>query len=77
MANDIADRAADTVARHADEGVYQAQQALAQTGCADCLECGEAIAQQRRLAVPSAQRCTDCQGTHEMRLRLTTRRVYK
>jgi RNA polymerase-binding transcription factor DksA len=75
MANDIADRAADTLACHADEGVYQAQQALAQKGCADCLECGEAIAQQRRLAVPSAQRCTECQGMHEMRARLAPRRT--
>jgi RNA polymerase-binding transcription factor DksA len=76
MANDIADHAADTVACHADEGVYQAQQALAQTGCADCKDCGEAIAQQRRLAVPSARRCIDCQGMHEMRARQTLRRIH-
>ena len=74
MANDIADRAADTVARHTDEGLYQAQQALAQAGCADCKDCDEPIAQARRLAVPSAQRCTDCQSLHEMRTKQAPRR---
>jgi phage/conjugal plasmid C-4 type zinc finger TraR family protein len=69
MANDIADRAADTVAHHTDEGLYQAQQALAQAGCADCKDCADPIPAARRKAVPSAQRCTECQGVFEMRQR--------
>jgi RNA polymerase-binding transcription factor DksA len=75
MGNDIADLAAEAVAHHTDAALYQAQQALAQAGCADCTDCGEAIAQQRRLAVPSAQRCIGCQGMHEMRARLAPRRT--
>lgn len=74
MANDIADRAADSVARHADEGLYQARKELTQAGCADCKDCDEPIAQARRLAVPSAQRCTHCQGLHEMRAKQAPRR---
>lgn len=74
MGNDIADQAADTVARHADEGLYQAQQALAQTGCRDCKDCAEPIPHARRHAVPSAQRCTGCQGVFEMRQRQAPRR---
>lgn len=33
----------------------------------DCAECGDAIAEQRLLAVPFAVRCHDCEGRREVR----------
>ena len=48
-----------------DASVRNAQQALARQGQADCAGCGEAIAPQRRTAVPSATRCMACQSCFE------------
>ena len=59
---DAADRADLLVLRHADEGVYQARQKMQGQGCADCTDCGERLAPERRSAAPWAIRCTLCQS---------------
>ncbi|MFN7400344.1 MAG: TraR/DksA C4-type zinc finger protein [Sandaracinobacter sp.] len=36
-------------------------------GRADCISCGDEISPARRAALPTAQRCTDCQSALEAR----------
>lgn len=62
---DAADRADKLVLSHADEGMYQVRQAMQGEGCADCQDCGNAIAQDRRAAAPWAVRCTLCQDAED------------
>ena len=47
------------------EGLYQARVALAGEGCADCTDCGEPIEHLRRVAMPNATRCIECQSIFE------------
>ena len=50
-----------------DAAFKTAHDALAKPGQADCDGCGEAIAANRRQAMPSAIRCVRCQQTFEFK----------
>lgn len=50
--------------------VRQAQARLGQDDFGACAECGDFIGRERLLAVPQAQLCIGCQGTHERQQRL-------
>lgn len=62
---DLADRAAAQSEDCAGMQVAGISAQLAQAGCADCTDCGQAIASARREALPSATRCAKCQGMAE------------
>lgn len=47
------------------EGLYQARVALSGDGCEECTDCGEPIEHLRRVAMPNATRCIECQSTFE------------
>lgn len=47
------------------EGLYQARAALSGEGCDECTDCGEPIEHLRRVAMPSAIRCIECQSIFE------------
>lgn len=62
---DIVDRANERAQELLDEGIYQAGKELRTRGTAECTECGDAIPQARRVALPSCTRCIDCQAAQE------------
>lgn len=66
---DLGNRAFELAAQRADQerdaGVARAIAELAAAGALDCVDCGQPIAAARRLAIPSACRCVDCQGSWE------------
>lgn len=45
----------------------------ARTGTDDCIECGNPIDVARKVALPSATRCVDCQGLHELKTKMKRR----
>lgn len=45
--------------------IAAAKAGLAGEGSADCADCGDAIPEARRTALPSARRCVDCQAKFE------------
>lgn len=47
------------------EGVRLVNAAMAATGSAHCVTCGDAISAARRAALPAATRCIDCQARAE------------
>lgn len=49
--------------------IKRATAALKQSGSVECEDCGGAIAETRRRALPSATRCFDCQQRFEQRTR--------
>ncbi|MDQ0454640.1 TraR/DksA C4-type zinc finger protein [Rhizobium paknamense] len=53
--------AEERVERERDAKVAAARAALKKLGEMQCLDCGLAIAPERRLAYPAASRCLDCQ----------------
>lgn len=61
MADDI-DVANDVILRAAEERTAAIRAQLQGEGQDWCDDCGEDIPQARRLALPSATRCTPCQG---------------
>ncbi|MBI1246144.1 MAG: TraR/DksA family transcriptional regulator [Alphaproteobacteria bacterium] len=46
-------------------GVAAIRAALAGNGSPACMDCGDPIPVQRRMAVPNARRCADCQDLRE------------
>lgn len=48
-----------------DAGIARARQSLTAQGSAECVDCGEDIDQERRVALPSARRCVECQTKFE------------
>lgn len=48
-----------------EAGIAAARNSLKQTGADICVACTEEIELERRAAMPSAVRCTDCQETYE------------
>nr|VFK21756.1 MAG: transcriptional regulator, TraR/DksA family [Candidatus Kentron sp. LFY] len=69
---DKADRANDIAEVHLASHLYlhRKRSAIAGTQAVPfCLECGEEIPEARRLAVPSARYCVDCQSILERRRR--------
>ncbi len=48
-----------------DAGVFRARAAIRGHGEAHCITCGDPIDVARRMALPSAKRCLDCQSRLE------------
>lgn len=63
--SDPLDFAEILAAAERDAGIARVQAAVAETGAADCADCGDAIPDLRRAAVPFAVRCAGCQGLFE------------
>jgi phage/conjugal plasmid C-4 type zinc finger TraR family protein len=59
---DHADRLADL---ERTAGVHDATSALRAPGRTHCRDCNDPIEAFRRAALPSADRCVDCQSEHE------------
>lgn len=57
------------VALEAEEQVARIRAGLAGPGEADCIACDEPIGAARKAALPSAERCIDCQSAYERTLR--------
>ncbi|MBB5987416.1 TraR/DksA C4-type zinc finger protein [Sphingobium lignivorans] len=53
------------VALERDVAISRIRRAIGEPGSRHCATCGEAIEPERRAAMPSARRCTDCQEGHE------------
>lgn len=64
MADEI-DRAARLAERFREAGIARVRRRLDVQGPDECEDCGVLITPQRRIAMPSATRCVDCQGAHE------------
>ena len=64
---DIADRAQAREAENLDDALSAQRRAAAldAPGTDICADCGEDIPSERRAAMPSAIRCTDCQAFAE------------
>lgn len=61
----VLDQIADTVT----DGVLNARARLpAGEGASHCVECGEAIPEARRRALPGARTCVDCQSGRDRRV---------
>lgn len=59
------ERAAEFEQRQREAAVTRIQNALSGLGEEFCLGCGDRIDEARRLALPSARRCVDCQTKAE------------
>lgn len=59
------ERAEEFQLRQRDAAVARIQRSLAGLGEEFCLGCGERIEEARRVALPSAKRCVDCQSMQE------------
>jgi phage/conjugal plasmid C-4 type zinc finger TraR family protein len=66
---DIVDEAAAVIERARIAGIARAASALAGSGAASCIGCGDEIEPSRRAALPSARRCITCQSRVERRAR--------
>lgn len=61
----VLDQIEDTIT----DGVLTARARLpVGEGTQDCVECGEEIPEARRLALPGAHTCVDCQSTRDRRV---------
>ena len=63
---DLAERLAEG---ERDAAIDTARAQLIGAGCKECIDCGEPIEHQRRVAMPNATRCIECQGFFEDRKR--------
>lgn len=54
-----------TQQRLAEGAIARIREELAAEGEDDCIDCGEPIPEPRRAALPSAERCVDCQELFE------------
>lgn len=61
------ERAQEFEQRQRDAAVARIQNSLGGVGVEFCIGCGERIDEARRMALPSARRCTPCQCAHERR----------
>lgn len=61
ITNAMIEQAEARVAAERDAGIAAAQAALRGHGSPACVGCGEEIEPERRRALPSVQRCLDCQ----------------
>lgn len=59
------ERAQEFEQRQRDAAVARIQTSLTGLGEEFCLGCGERIEEARRIALPSARRCTPCQSDFE------------
>jgi len=62
---DSADMAERDTEAQTGAGRRKAQEALSAKGARYCADCGNEIAPARRLAMPSARRCLECQSAAE------------
>lgn len=62
------ERAQEFEQRQRDAAVARIQTSLTGLGEEFCLTCGERIEEARRIALPSAKRCIDCQTRLERKL---------
>ena len=53
------------VEQEREQGIAKASKALSRAGSLTCARCGDEIDAARRLALPSARRCRDCQQDFE------------
>lgn len=67
---DVSNAALDLASERADQerenGIRAASAAIAGSGFTHCVDCGGAIDEARRAALPSAKRCFGCQSIYEM-----------
>lgn len=63
------DLAAERTEQERETKIAAASAALRGPGTMECEDCGNDIARERRVALPSATRCIACQTRHEKRLR--------
>lgn len=63
------ERAERRVENERDAGIRRARQALRGMGTIHCVDCEEPIERERLEALPSAERCIDCQMQAERRRR--------
>jgi phage/conjugal plasmid C-4 type zinc finger TraR family protein len=59
------ERALEFEQRQRDAAVARIQTSLTGLGEEFCIACGERIEEARRIALPSARRCFDCQSAKE------------
>lgn len=52
-------------AQERDAAIAEAISQVSRTGSDDCVDCGEPIPVDRKIAAPFARRCLDCQMFHE------------
>lgn len=67
LSNRDFDRADELSEAERSAGVARIAAALDEEGHDSCVACGDPIALDRRLALPSAKRCAVCQSQHEHR----------
>lgn len=67
------DKAQRLAERFTAAGIARVRQRLDVQGPDECEDCGEMIEPRRRIALPSATRCVECQGAHERDARMRGR----
>jgi len=65
--------AAEMVDRERDDEVARIRAGLAEDGEDICIECDDPIDAARKAALPSAERCIQCQEQHERKARAACR----
>lgn len=68
--SDIFDAATVREEIHREAAIANARAPVNRPGREDCEDCGEEIPLQRRIAVPWAIRCLDCEAVHEIGRRI-------
>lgn len=63
------DAASELEMAERETAIEKARMRMAGAGAAICRDCSEPIPRERRLAVPSAVRCIDCETLRELRAR--------
>lgn len=58
-----------SVARECDQEIARIRAGLAEEGEVVCVDCDEPIGAARKAALPSADRCIDCQQAYERKYR--------
>ncbi|TWD54467.1 TraR/DksA family transcriptional regulator [Agrobacterium vitis] len=61
FSNSHFEQAEERVRQERDAALAEARADLKKAGASECVDCGHAIPERRRLAYPSATRCIDCQ----------------
>lgn len=64
--DDRLERAEERVAAERDATIAEVSAAVSGRGAETCVDCGSAIATERRAAAPWTCRCLDCQTFYEM-----------
>ncbi|TXH36310.1 MAG: TraR/DksA family transcriptional regulator [Rhodospirillaceae bacterium] len=65
---DDIDEAQELQRRETESIIRDATAPLKKTGCKDCDDCGSEIEVERRMAMPSARRCIECQRRREQKV---------